>query len=285
MARRVLVTGAAGMLGRAVAAEFARRGYEVFALSRQDLDITDFAKARDILRQARPQVVVNCAAYTNVDGAEADYYRALLVNGLGARNIALACREVGAALVHVSTDYIFDGQKSEPYEVYDTPNPLNAYGKSKLWGERAVAEVSGGRHFIVRTSWLFGPGGKNFVDTMLRVGREKGAAKVVSDQRGCPTYTVDLARAIADLVESSRYGTYHVTNAGSTTWYEFALAIFKLAGLAVEVSPCSTAEFPRPARRPPYSVLDPFPLKETIGYLLPPWEEALERYLKERSQP
>ncbi|MGB9804823.1 dTDP-4-dehydrorhamnose reductase [Desulfofundulus sp.] len=284
MAKRVLVTGAAGMLGRAVVAEFRERGDEVLALSRQDLDITDLTAVRRALWQARPHVVVNCAAFTDVDGAEASREQAFLVNGLGAKNLALACRDVGASLVHISTDYIFDGRKGEPYEIYDTPNPLGNYGKSKLWGERAVAEV-GGRYFIVRTSWLFGPGGRNFVETMLKIGREKGAVKVVNDQRGCPTYTVDLARAMADLVESGRYGTYHVTNSGVTTWYEFALTIFKLAGLAVEVSPCSTEGFPRPARRPPYSVLDPFPLKETIGYLLPPWEDALKRYLKERSRP
>ncbi|MGB9825275.1 MAG: dTDP-4-dehydrorhamnose reductase [Desulfofundulus sp.] len=284
MAKRVLVTGAAGMLGRAVVAEFRERGDEVLALSRQDLDITDLTAVRRALWQARPHVVVNCAAFTDVDGAEASREQAFLVNGLGPKNLALACRDVGASLVHISTDYIFDGRKGEPYEIYDTPNPLGNYGKSKLWGERTVAEV-GGRYFIVRTSWLFGPGGRNFVETMLKIGREKGAVKVVNDQRGCPTYTVDLARAMADLVESGRYGTYHVTNSGVTTWYEFALTIFKLAGLAVEVSPCSTEEFPRPARRPPYSVLDPFPLKEAIGYLLPPWEDALKRYLKERSRP
>lgn len=283
MVRRVLVTGAAGMLGRAVTAEFGRRGEEVLSLSRRELDITDPAAVRSALWQLRPRVVVNCAAFTDVDGAEASRERAFLVNGLGPGNLALACREVNAVLVHVSTDYIFDGRKGEPYVVYDPPNPLNAYGKSKLWGERAVAEA-GGRCFIVRTSWLFGPGGRNFVETMLRIGRERGAARVVSDQRGCPTYTVDLARAIADLLESGRYGTYHVTNSGSTTWYEFAAAIFKLAGLEVELAPCSTAEFPRPAQRPLYSVLDPFPLKETTGYLLPPWVDALERYLSERQK-
>ncbi|MBE3585680.1 MAG: dTDP-4-dehydrorhamnose reductase [Thermoanaerobacter sp.] len=285
MAKRVLVTGAAGMLGRAVVAEFRKRGDEVLALSRQDLDITDLTAVRRVLWQACPHVVVNCAAFTDVDGAEASRERAFLVNGLGAKNLALACRDVDASLVHISTDYIFDGRKGEPYKIYDTPNPLGNYGKSKLWGERAVAEVLGGSHYIVRTSWLFGFGGKNFVETMLKIGREKGAVKVVNDQRGCPTYTVDLAQAMADLVESGRYGTYHVTNSGVTTWHEFALTIFKLAGLAVDVSPCSTGEFPRPARRPPYSVLDPFPLKETIGYLLPPWEDALKRYLKERSRP
>ncbi|MCR4418648.1 MAG: dTDP-4-dehydrorhamnose reductase [Clostridia bacterium] len=279
---KALVTGAAGMLGRAVAAEFRARGREVVALARQELDVTDFAAIRHSLTLHRPEVVVNCAAYTDVDGAEADYPRALRVNGLGPKYLALACREAGAVLVHLSTDYVFDGAKPGPYEVYDPPQPLNAYGRSKLWGERAVAEA-GGRYFIVRTSWLFGPGGRNFVETMLKLGRERGAVRVVADQRGCPTYTRDLARAIADLAATGGCGTYHATNRGSTTWYEFALAIFKLAGLPVTVSPCATAEFSRPARRPADSVLDPFPLEETLGYRLPPWEDALERYLRERS--
>lgn len=180
--------------------------------------------------------------------------------------------------MHISTDYVFDGSNAAPYGIFDSPGPINAYGKSKLWGEQAVA-AAGGRCYVLRTSWLFGPGGKNFVDTMLRVGREKGAARVVNDQRGCPTCTVDLARAIADLVSTGRYGVYHVTNSGSTTWYDFAAAIFAAAGMHVQLSPCSTAEFPRPARRPASSILDLFPLKETIGYLLPPWEDALQRYL------
>ncbi|MBE3587630.1 MAG: dTDP-4-dehydrorhamnose reductase [Thermoanaerobacteraceae bacterium] len=276
--KRILITGAAGMLGQAVAVEFQRRGDEVLPLARRELDITDFAAVRRALWQYRPHVVVNCAAYTNVDGAEGDYRQALLVNGLGPRHLALACREMDADLVHISTDYVFDGRSTAPYGIFDPPDPINAYGRSKLWGERAVA-AAGGRYYIVRTSWLFGPGGKNFVDTMLRIGREKGEARVVNDQRGCPTYTVDLARALADLAATGCYGTYHVTNSGSTTWYDFAAAAFAMAGLRVKLSPCTTAEFPRPAKRPACSMLDPFPLQETIGYLLPPWEDALQRYL------
>ncbi|MQL53479.1 dTDP-4-dehydrorhamnose reductase [Desulfofundulus thermobenzoicus] len=276
--KRILITGAAGMLGQAVAVEFQRRGDEVLPLTRRELDITDFAAVRSALWHFRPHVVVNCAAYTNVDGAEGDYRQALLVNGLGPRHLALACREMDADLVHISTDYIFDGSNPVPYGIFDPPDPINAYGRSKLWGEQSVA-AAGGRYYIVRTSWLFGPGGKNFVDTILRTGREKGEARVVNDQRGCPTCTVDLARALADLAATGCYGTYHVTNSGSTTWYDFAAASLAMAGFKVRLSPCTTAEFPRPAKRPACSMLDPFPLKETIGYLLPPWEDALQRYL------
>ncbi|OAT85936.1 dTDP-4-dehydrorhamnose reductase [Desulfotomaculum copahuensis] len=266
------------MLGVDMTDQFRCRGAEVIALSRMELDITKLDAVRGVMRKYRPVLVINCAAYTNVDGAEDDFQRALLVNGLGPRNLALACREVDAVLVQVSTDYIFDGSKSVPYGVFDPPSPVNAYGRSKWWGEQAVA-AAGGRFYIARTSWLFGRGGGNFVETMLRLGREKGAIRVVDDQRGCPTYTVDLARAVADLSATGCYGVYHVTNSGPATWYDFAAAIFAAAGMKVDLMPCATAAFPRPARRPANSVLDPFPLRETIGYLPPPWEDALKRYL------
>lgn len=279
---RVVVTGAVGMLGRAVTGEFRRRGDEVILLGRGDLDITGLQPVREALGAARPDVVVNCAAYTDVDGAESDRERALRVNGLGVRNLALACREAGVALAHVSTDYVFDGEKVGSYGIYDAPRPINAYGETKLWGERALAEILD-RRYLVRTSWLYGPGGRNFVNTMLRLGREAAAAgravRVVDDQRGSPTYIADLARAIADLVSTGCYGTYHVTNQGVTNWYRFAAHIFQVAGLSVDVIPVATSEFPRPARRPRNSAMDPFPLEETLGYLLPSWEDALGRYL------
>lgn len=310
---RVLVTGAGGMLGRAVVEECGRRGWEVAALGRRDLDVAEPGAVCAMVERERPDAVVNCAAYTDVDGAEAEEAEALRVNGLGPRNLALACAEAAASglasgpggplLVHVSTDYVFDGAKGSPYGVYDEPAPLSVYGRTKLWGERAVREIWP-RHLVVRTSWLFGPGGRNFVDTILRLARERlqaagwsprggagvesraGCAaaveplRVVDDQRGSPTYTVDLARAMADLVEHGALGTYHVTNAGVTTWYDLARAALAAAGLggAVPVLPVGTAEFPRPARRPAYSALDPFPLRETLGYLLPPWQDAVRRH-------
>lgn len=275
---RVMVTGAAGMLGRAVAAEFAGRKAELVALSRTDLDITDLGRVRHVVNIQRPAIVVNCAAYTNVDGAEAEPRRAYLVNGLGPRNLAVACREVGAVLVHISTDYVFDGNKPGAYCIYDDPRPLSIYGSSKLWGEQALSVITNS-YYIVRTSWLFGPEGNNFVTTVLRIGRDEGKVSVVNDQVGSPTYTLDLARAIADLSASGCYGIYHITNQGSTTWYGFAEEIFRNSGLRVNLTPCNTRAMGRPAGRPPNSVLAPFPLEETIGYLLPAWEDALARYM------
>ncbi len=293
------MTGAGGMLARDVVAEFRRRGAEVRPLARAELDITRWEAVRAAVSDWQPDVVVNCAAYTDVDGAESDRAAAFRVNGLGVRHLALACREAGALLVHFSTDYVFDGEKEGPYGVYDAPRPLNAYGESKLWGERALAEA-GCRYLLIRTSWLCGHGGRNFVETMIALGERWRAAaagaagatgkaasgaggpapvRVVDDQRGCPTFTADLAAATADLVAAGCAGTYHVTNSGSTTWYGFARAVFARLGWDVPVVPVTAAEFPRPARRPRNSVLDPFPLAEAIGRLLPPWEEALARYL------
>lgn len=278
---KVLVTGARGLLGRAVMAELEKRNWPAVALGRAELDITDLAAVRQALAQHRPEVVVNCAAYTRVDQAEADYEAALKVNALGVRDLALACEEAKAVLVHISTDYVFPGDKEEAWGIYDERRPVNAYGKSKYLGERLLESLCS-RYYLVRTSWLFGPGGPNFVDTILNLAREREEIAVVDDQRGCPTYSRDLARAVLDLAATGLYGTYHVTNQGVTTWYGFARRIVELAGAKVRVRPVSSSEFPRPARRPANSALDPWPLAETIGYLLPSWEDALARYLAER---
>lgn len=277
---KVLVTGAQGMLGRQVVLEYQKRRAEVFGLSRKELDITDFEQVLTTLRKIKPEVVINCAAYTNVDGAEEEKEKAFLINGLGPRYLALACRQNETTLVHISTDYIFDGRACRPYQVYDTPCPINVYGASKLFGEAAVREI-GGRFIISRVSWLFGPGGKNFVDTILNLARQRDELKVVNDQQGSPTYTVDLAGALADLAASKIYGTYHVTNAGITTWHGFAKKIVEAAGLRTTINPCETKDFPRPAPRPVFSVMDPFPLKQVLGYNLPGWEDAADRYIKE----
>lgn len=278
---RILITGAGGMLGQAVTREFQGREHTVTALSHARLDITDLAAVKQALAEYTPEVIINCAAYTKVDQAETDYEAALQVNALGVRNLALACKETGAVLVHISTDYVFDGQKNEPWNIYDTRHPINAYGRSKYLGERFLETIAR-RYYLVRTSWLFGPGGPNFVETILKLAREKETLTVVDDQWGCPTYTTDLARALAGLVASGCYGVYHITNQGATTWYHFAREILAAAGAKTNIKPVTTAAFPRPARRPAYSVLDPFPLKETIGYLLPPWQDALMRYFDER---
>ena len=275
---KVLITGARGMLGQAMVAEFTRRGDEVKPAGHSDLDITDLKAVKDALAALRPDLVVNCAAYTNVDRAESEPQLAMAVNALGPRNLALACAETGAALLHISTDYVFDGQKPGSYTIWDAPAPLNAYGVSKLWGENYVRALMT-RYYLIRTSWLFGPGGKNFVTTMLDLAGRVTPLRVVDDQHGCPTYTADLARACADLVRTGAFGSYHITNQEPTTWYRFAAEIFRNAGRNVDLKPIPTKDFPRPAARPANSVLDPYPLQETLGYLLPPWQDALRRYL------
>lgn len=276
---RVLIAGAAGMLGRQVTTEFTRRGNTVYPLTRKELDITDFHAIKSTFKETSPKLVVNCAAYNNVDGAETESETAFLINGLAPRLLGLACRNVNAALVHISTDYIFNGQSPRSYLITDSPDPLNTYGTSKLMGEHGVRE-SGCNYHIIRTSWLFGPGGKNFVDTILKLAREENILRVVNDQQGSPTYSTDLAVAIADLSATGIYGTYHYTNSGITTWYNFAKKIIQTAGLTTKVEPCGTCDIPRPARRPAHSSLDHFPMIQLLGYAPPPWEDALERYIK-----
>ncbi len=279
---KVLITGAKGMLGQDVAADARARGHEVIAWDREELDITALDRVRQSLAEVGPRVIINCAAYTNVDGAEKEEGAALSVNALGVRNLALVCRELEIALVHFSTDYVFDGSKEGKYGIFDSTNPLNAYGRTKLCGEEYLRLISP-RYYLVRTSWLFGKGGNNFIETMLRLAQERSELSVVSDQRGCPTFTEDLSRAVLDLIETGAFGIYHITNSGDTTWCDFAQEIMKESGHQVSVRPISTKEFGRPAARPENSVLDPFPLRETVGYLLPDWRDALRRYLKKRS--
>lgn len=275
---KVLITGAAGMLGQQVAKEFTGRGAQTYPLKRKDLDITRFHEVKEILGAIRPQLVVNCAAYTDVDRAENDRDAAFTVNGLGPRLLAAACRQYGAGLMHISTDYVFNGQSKRPYLISDPPDPINIYGASKLMGERGVRE-SGCSYYIIRTSWLFGPGGKNFVSTILKLAKEKDTIKVVNDQQGSPTYTPDLARAIADLAATGIYGAYHITNSGITTWYNFAQKIIETASLKTKIEPCSSIDFPRPAPRPTNSALDPFPLIQVLGQIPPGWEETVKQYL------
>ncbi len=280
---RVLITGAAGMLGRQVTEEYNKRGATVYPFTRNDLDITDYSAITKAFKNNKPEIVVNCAAYTNVDGAETEKEAAYLVNGLAPRLLSLACRNSNASLVHISTDYIFNGHSNKPYLISDIPDPVNTYGTSKLMGEQGIRE-SGCSYYIIRTSWLFGPNGKNFVDTILKLAREKDSLQVVNDQHGSPTYTPDLARAIADLAGTSIYGTYHYTNSSITTWYGFAKIILQISGLKTRIEPCSTEHFPRPARRPANSALDHFPTAQILGYMPPPWEDAVERYIKNYRQ-
>jgi dTDP-4-dehydrorhamnose reductase len=276
---RLIVTGAGGMLGRAVVDAAARRGHDVHAATRSQLDVTNPVALRRVMREQRPHAVVNCAAYTDVDGAEADPATAEAVNSTGAGNVAEAAAEVGAAIVHVSTDYVFDGCKREPLLESDPTAPLGVYGETKLAGEVAVAAANPA-HAIVRTAWLFGSGGKNFVDTMLALGAQREEVSVVCDQTGCPTWTGHLARALVQLAEQpGATGIHHLAAAGSCSWNELAREVFERAEIACRVLPATTEDFPRPARRPAYSVLGS---ERVDAIALPPWRAGVAEYLATR---
>ena len=278
---RLLVLGGGGMLGRAVARAAARLGHDAVALAHADLDITDAEHVARVVAAAEPGAVVNCAAFTDVDGAEAAEARALRVNGEGAGNVARAAAVIGARLVHVSTDYVFDGSKREPWLESDAVGPLQAYGRTKLAGERAVA-ASAEEHAIVRAAWLFGAGGRNFVATMLRLGAERDDVQVVTDQRGGPTWTGHLAPALVEVAERrGDVGVFHATGTGECSWYELAAEIMDRAGLRCRVVPTTTERMARPARRPAYSVLG---TERAPGVVLPPWRDGLAAYLAERER-
>jgi dTDP-4-dehydrorhamnose reductase len=266
------------MLGRAIVETATRLGHDVHAATRADLDVTDPQATRRVIGASRPQAVVNCAAYTDVDGAESDAATAAAVNGAGAGYVATAAAEVGAAIVHPSTDYVFDGSKREPWLESDPTGPLGVYGATKLAGERAVAAANPA-HAIVRTAWLFGAGGRNFVDTMLALGAQRGEVCVVTDQIGCPTWTGHLAGALVELAERPQAGIHHIAGAGSCSWNELATEVFARAGIDCRVLPATSEQFPRPARRPAYSVLG----TERAGALeLAPWRQGLAEYLATR---
>lgn len=277
---KLLLTGAGGMLGTDLQNELAARGEEFVALRRSDLDITDSRLVRAAVADHRPDVIVNCAAYTRVDQAEAEEAVANAINGSAVELLASAANEAGALLVQISTDFVFDGSKREPYEINDPTNPLSAYGRSKLLGEVAARHAE--RHLIVRTSWLFGVHGPNFVEAIRRqIGKGTDPLRVVADQRGRPTYTPHLARAIVRLVLQSATGIAHYADAGECSWYDFACAIAE--GSGVTVKPVSTEEFPRPARRPAYSVLSTERYERLTGVTPDSWREGLEEYLSLRT--
>ena len=283
MSLRWLLTGAGGMVGSDLHSELAARGDEVVALTRADLDITDRAAVDAAVRAAGPAVIVNCAAYTNVDLAETSEAAANAINGTGVEWLAAAANAGGALLVQISTDFVFDGTKRSPYTADDPTHPLSAYGRSKLLGEHAAARAA--KHLIVRTSWLFGAHGSNFVEAIrnqLRKGTDP--LRVVDDQRGRPTYTPHLARAIVRLAEiaagsSEARGIVHYADAGECTWFDFASAIVAESGASTRVSPVSTSEFPRPAARPAYSVLSTRRFEEITGVQPDSWRAGLREYL------
>jgi dTDP-4-dehydrorhamnose reductase len=277
---RVLITGGGGMLGHDVARVAEQAGHEVVRLAHEDLDITDHRAVSDAVIDEQPEALVNCAAWTDVDGAESDLEGATEVNGGGAANLALATDRIGCKIVLPSTDYVFDGKKAEPYLESDATNPISAYGKSKLAGERETATINP-RHFIVRSSWLFGTAGKNFVDTMLNLGRELDEVVVVKDQVGCPTYTGHLSEGLVRLIEWDAYGVYHIAGAGECSWYEFAIEIFSQAGIECHVMASTADMLGRAAPRPAYSVLA---TEREPAIHLPDWREGLRAFLAERAE-
>jgi dTDP-4-dehydrorhamnose reductase len=275
---KLLVTGAAGMLGRDVMLAAGNAGHDVVGFGRAELDVTDPAALAKKLDLERPDLVINCAAWTDVDGAEAEEGTAFAVNGTGAGNVAAAAAEVGASVVYVSSDYVFDGAKGAPYVESDQPAPLSAYGRTKLAGEEATVAANK-RHFVVRSAWLFGIGGPNFVETMLRLAGSGNEVLVVRDQVGSPTYTWHLAYGIVRLIEGIEFGIHHMAAAGQCSWYEFAREIFEQAKVECKVLSITTEEFGRPAPRPPFSALTS---QREHAIRLPSWQDGLAGYLAQR---
>ena len=273
----ILVVGSKGMLGQDLLTLLGDRGRGV---DLPDIDITDMVSVQQVLTALKPKVVINCAAYTDVDGCEDNAETAMQVNGEGVAFLALITREIGAKLVQISTDYVFDGSKGGPYQEDDLQQPLNIYGESKLAGELNV-DINPD-NLLVRTQWLYGLRGKNFVETMLRLGQEKSELSVVDDQIGSPTWTMDLAQGLIALIDKDCRGTYHCANSGSTSWNGFAKAIFEESGMDVQVLSMTTEQLNRPARRPLHSTLDCTKLRADTGLVLQPWRDGLKHYLAAR---
>ncbi len=282
---KLLVTGAGGMLGQTLSPYLAKRGHDVAAFGKEDLDITDGDLVERVVVEQRPDLIVHCAAYTQVDLAETEEEAAFAINEHGTENVARAAGMLNIPMLYVSTDYVFDGSNNMPYKTSDPTAPISVYGKSKLAGELAVQRHCQ-NYYIVRTSWLYGPYGRNFVDTIYKLGEERDQIKVVADQVGSPTSTATLSEIIADLIVTKSYGIYHATDDGVTSWFDFAREIVKdleTKGKKVEVVPIETKDMPRPAPRPAYSALDKSDLVKALGRPLTPWQEALHDYLQMRS--
>ncbi|MFW2502038.1 dTDP-4-dehydrorhamnose reductase [Clostridium diolis] len=287
---KILITGSKGQLGNELldiiksgkaeigeVSEVIKKS-EVIALDVDELDITNLEQVKSKINDLKPDVIINCAAATNVDGCESNEDFAFKVNSIGPRNLAIASEEVGAKLVQVSTDYVFSGVGNKPLTEYDLTAPYSVYGKTKLLGENYVRELSS-KYFIVRTAWLYGYVGHNFVYTMRRLGKEKECITVVNDQRGNPTHANDLAYHILKLIQTEEYGVYHCTGKGECTWYDFAKMIIELSGEKCEVKPCSSEEYKTPAKRPEYSSLDNMMLRCTVGDDMRDWKDAIKSFI------
>lgn len=277
---KVLVTGVKGQLGYDVVNELKKRGHEAVGVDIEEMDITDEESVNRVIREAAPDAVIHCAAYTAVDAAEDNVDLCRAVNATGTGNIARVCKALDIRMMYISTDYVFNGQGTRPWEPDDQREPLNIYGQTKYEGELEVEENLK-KYFIVRIAWVFGVNGKNFIKTMLNLGKTRDKLSVVADQIGSPTYTFDLARLLVDMIETEKYGRYHATNEGLCSWYEFACEIFKQAGMNVTVEPVTSDQFPVKAKRPMNSRISKDKLKENGFQPLPSWQDALRRYLTE----
>ena len=277
--KKIIVTGCNGQLGRAVNKELeGNTGIEFVNTDVAELDITNIDKVMELAREVKPYAIINCAAHTGVDACETDADNAYRINAIGPRNLSIAASEMGAKMIHISTDYVFDGKSSKPYIEFDRPNPQGMYGATKLVGEMMVKDFAD-HYFILRTAWLYGDG-KNFVKTMLRLSETNDKVKVVNDQFGSPTSTKELAGAISQLLFTENYGLFHATCEGSCNWAEFAQEIFRLAGKSTKVEGITTEEYNAPAPRPAYSILENYMLKLTSGYLFADWHDAIEEYIQ-----
>lgn len=279
---KILITGAKGMLGTDLVPVLQGEGHEVMATDIEELDITVPDQIKEVVRATMPDIIINCAAYTQVDKAEEEPDKAFLINGKGTENIALVCREFGIDLCYLSTDYVFNGEKKEPYAPDDKTDPVNTYGASKLAGENAIRQIWD-RFYIIRTSWMYGKNGKNFVYTILDLAKKKKELKVVDDQIGSPTWTVTLSNVISKLIRTQKYGIYHVTDetAGGISWKKFAEEIVKQSSLSVKVIPIKTEDYPRPAPRPKNSVLDLTMVRLVLDEDLVSWDKSLQNFLSE----
>lgn len=276
---KVLVTGVKGQLGYDVVNELMKRDIEAIGVDIEEMDITDAESVHKVIMNAAPDAVIHCAAYTAVDAAEDNVEICRKVNADGTRNIANVCKELDIKMVYISTDYVFDGKGTRPWEPDDERHPLNVYGQTKYEGELAVQETLD-KYFIVRIAWVFGVNGKNFIKTMLKLAENHDHLTVVNDQFGSPTYTYDLARLLADMILTDKYGIYHATNEGICTWYEFACEIFRQAGIPMDITPVTSAEYQAKAARPENSRMSKEKLSENGFERLPSWQDALKRYLE-----
>ncbi len=278
----IIVFGASGQLGTELCAQLDTRQIKYVSFNQSDIDITDIDAVIKVTSKLQPTHIINCAAFTQVDKCESEQDLAYAVNAIGARNVAIASEKIGSKLIHISTDFVFDGTSSTPYFEFDFTNPLSVYGRTKLAGENLVKQFSK-KHFIIRTSWLYGHHGANFVKTMLKLSETQDELSVVNDQVGSPTYVNDLVEGILLVLSTEKYGVYHYSNQGSCSWHEFAKKIFELTGRQIIVNGITSEMFDAPAVRPKYSVMEKYMYRQEFNYIPPLWEESLTVYLEKEN--